>query len=492
MTDDNTIFTTNVFAVLITVASALIVVFDVLRKTVFLGAGWNYDYPPENLIYDPWVFGLFLLISLLVPVSYRKILELREREFIFTLFILTMFVAVCTFYGTPAKSIRWISPTSGYYRAATFAAAEGPFQYIAEFHSLGTVDGREPNVAAAQHLVEWIRTSPLPGGLRAHLVTYASEITVQKHGLVPPLVVAPVLWFLGPSIHHAAIGSYAVTITLPAITYFGFREYFERSTARFGTLLVASSPAYLIYQRYESVAWDAITAVFIGLTLTFVLTYLSRHKERYLILSGGFYSLALLSKASAGTLLLAIGPLLYLRAGNWWTRLRSMGLFLLSTMLLPLVLIPMGYNFLVQYAFTISRLAVESSSFGADHPAAYLNDPILYVVGPLYNSRLLGVGILILSAGYVLLYITEWSPPVPGPEWEMRRHLALLLVFPLLPYVIALPGRTIARHLLPYLSILGFTSVMGYIALARSEAISKLRFAQITLLTNFAITLVAM
>ena len=464
--------------------------FDILRKTVFLGASWNYNYPAYTLVYDPLAVGLFVLVGLSLVVAYPHIGRLDQHRFLLVLVVSTVALSVGGFFVTPARSFQWISPSSGYYHAALFAAQEGPLAYISSFHSLGTVDGSEPNIETARYLVETIKTSPLPTGIRSYLVDYVSPITVQKHGLIPPLVVAPALVLLGPGDLSAMAGSYLVTLTLPVVAYLGIREQFSESSARLGAFLVATSPAYIIYQRYQSVAWDAITAVWIGASTALLLVYLARGRERYLVGSGAVFSLAILSKASAAVYVFAVIPMLLLVAEGWRRRVRLVGLFSTSSLALPVLLLPLGYNFLVQYAFTAARLQVEASSTSGGGRAAYLSNPLLNIAGPMYNGRLLGLAVLLFIAVFIAVYVSERSLPAPGSRWTDWRWFAILFLLPILPFIFTLPGRTISRHLLPFIVPLTVISLAGLESIDTSAPSSD-RLARGALLANLVMALAA-
>lgn len=480
----------NRTAAFLVVAAVGIAGFDILRKTVFLGASWNYRYPADTLIYDPLAVGFFAFVGICVIVGYPRISQLEQRRFLLVLVLGTISLSVAGFFVTPERSFRWIAPSSGYYQAALFAANEGPLAYISSFHSLGTVDGSKPNIETARYLSEQLRSSPLPFGLGAHLADYVSEITVQKHGLIPPLVVAPALVLLGPGDLHAMAGSYLITLTIPVIAYLGLREQFSEHSARFGALLIATSPAYIVYQRYQSVAWDAITAVWIGASTALLLAYLARGRERYLVASGGVFSLAILSKASAAVYVFAVIPMLLLVAQGWKRRARLVGLFSVSSLALPVLLLPLGYNFLIQYAFTLARLQVEASSSLAGSRAAYLTNPLLNIAGPVYNGRLIGPAVLLFGAIFVLVYVSRRTLPEPGNRWTERRWFAALFLLPILPYIFTLPGRTISRHLLPFVVPITVVALAGLESINMSETSSE-RVARAALFANLVIALVA-
>jgi hypothetical protein len=57
-------------------------VFDVLKKTVFLNASWNYTYPDWHFVYNVPVTVLLVVVSVCVLIGYPRLLNLSERHYL--------------------------------------------------------------------------------------------------------------------------------------------------------------------------------------------------------------------------------------------------------------------------------------------------------------------------------------------------------------------------------------------------------------------------
>jgi hypothetical protein len=198
----------------------------------------------------------------------------------------------------------------------------------------------------------------------------------------------------------------------------------------------------------------------------------------------------MLSKETAPAFLFAAIPILYITGGNWAERFRSISVFGLSSAALPVALIPLGYNFFIQYGYTVARHSVVlEASKPASHPASYLNNSLLEILGPIYNGRLLGPALLLFAFIFIIIQISRMKNTDKKSNSENTIKIASLFLFALAPFVLIIPGLTISRHILSFVIPLLFISITGYAALGFDRS-STIRMTQLALGSNLAIALV--
>lgn len=437
--------------ILFTFATLCTALFDILRKTVFQGDSWNYQYPRWEFIYDPVFLSFLIFVSILLVLTSKILLELEGRQFLTMVVIFTVALSALSLLATPVKSYKWAfqphvrGPIETFqYYPATIAADEGIRTFFATFHSAPTLNGGD-RLETTQYLTRQLQHAEyLPWN--DILADYASGIVTQRHGPIPALLVAPFLFILGSSPTNAVIGSYAITITLPVLSYFIFKPYFTERRTRLGTLLVMTAPAYLIYQRYGTVSYDAITGVVVALAVLLFLKACRTDKWLFLVTSGIVFSGAMLSKISILTLFPAFAIILAIYSNNVRETIVSGCVFVSSTLLLPISLLPLGYNFVVQYLYDIAR--IQMSNGGSSGLFARLIS--------FYNLRLLGVAVLC----FVLVFTAVNTNKGTLLANEERDLVAIAFLPAILPFLL-LKGITLSRHLLPLLPVVVFVGLCG-------------------------------
>lgn len=429
-----------------------VVLFDVAKKTIFLGASWNYDYPDWTFVYDPFALGALIVVSVVLIASFDRLVELERDRFLLVLLASTIVISALAFFATPEKSYKWAltpdtpGPVESFqYQPATIAAEEGIITFFSEFHSAPTRSG-SGRIETTRYLTKQLRqTEYLPWN--DGMADYASTIVTQRHGPVPALLVSPFLFLFGSTPETAVIATYTITVTLPVLTYFLLQPYFEERSARLGCMFVLFSPAFLIYQRYGTVSYDAITAVIMTATMIVFLHACRRDQKRVLALSGIVFSGAMLSKISILAAFVSFVSLIIIYEDSIRDFAESAVIFCGSTLLVPVSLMFLGYNFVVQYLYDIARVHMsEGGNSGT----------IFTWIVSLYNIRLLGTVILAFTGVSVISLVMKGR----GKELERRDYVAIALLLPAIPFLY-LKGITLSRHLLPLLPFIVFVGLHG-------------------------------
>lgn len=425
-------------------------IFDFLRKTLLLEASWNYHYPEWTLVYNPVALLLLFFVLISIVILYDALLELNDRNFLLTIITLTIVLSILTLLATPIKSYKWAfqphvqGPIETFqYHPSTIAAEEGLKTFFANFHSTPTLNG-DDRIETTKYLTNQLQQAHyLPWN--ESWADYASNIVTQRHGPIPALLVAPFLWILGSSPTNAVIGSYTITLTLPIITFFILRPYFDEKLTRIGTTFVIMSPAYLIYQRYGTVSYDAITAVVAAIGIALFLDACRTKRKSHFILAGIVFSGAMLSKISILTMLPTFFILILIYSEGVRNIITSTTLFGISCLIVPFSLLPLGYNFIVQYLYDLAR--IQMGDGGSSGLFARLVS--------LYNVRLLGT----VALCFALLFIISLAYRRPASLKE-RELVGLSFIPAILPFFL-FKGITLSRHLLPLLPLIIFIGLCG-------------------------------
>lgn len=461
-----------------------IVVFDLLRKTIFLQSSWNYHYPARRLVYDPALTGAMVLISILFVFAVPQMLALSRKRFLVTTYGITFLLAALALYVVPLLAADVTSATNDEFSAASVLFIEkGPLEYFSQFHKTGVPTGTQPHLEEAEWVVSLIHSFDfIPG--HEYMADYAADLKVQKHGPISLLVVAPFLYLIHQGTSIAILGEYLIMATLPTVAYFVYLQYFPERTSRVGALLVLSAPAYLIYQRTPA-AYDVITALFLGLSTFAFLLGVRRRSFSAFATSGIVFSFAALSKITALPILGAFVLYALLTSASKGDLLKKLTAFGIASTVVPISLLFVGYNFLIQYLFTIAR-QMNQSSMTSTHPAAYLENPILNVISPLYNMRLMGIAMLVLALVFASRFVLFRDLPT-----EDREIAALSFIVPFLPFVFVLSGLTAARHLLPFIVPLGFIALAGLERL-NADSQTTIRLTQAAIAVNLGVGIVGL
>ncbi len=430
-----------------------LILFDTARKTIFLGANWNYEYPAWEFIYDPFALGALIIASGMLVVSFDRIMDLERNHYVIVLFVSTVVISALAFFATPEKSFKWAltpdtpGPVESFqYQPATIAAEEGLQSFFAQFHSASTLSGSD-RLETTRYLTEQLREAEyLPWN--DSMADYASKIVTQRHGPIPGLLVAPFLVVLGSSPENAVIGSYAITITFPLLTYFLLRPYFGERRSRLGSLFVLFAPAYLIYQRYGTISYDAITAVVATVAVILFLNACRTDRRWVLAVSGIVFSGAMLSKISILTLFAAFGVLILVYTDTVKEAVSDILTFGGSTLIVPITLLFLGYNFVIQYLYDIARILMSGN--------AASGSPVFAWLISVYNIRLLGPVVLVFAVLFVYILVVDRN----RCKFSERDYISIAFLLPVVPFL-ALRGITLSRHLLPLLPLIVFVGLWG-------------------------------
>lgn len=471
------------FAILVA-AGTTIIVFDLLRKSFFLHATWNYHYPDRRLVYNPALTLSFLMVTGLLMSAVPRFLSTSRSRFIVSSYAFTIVLSAIALYAVPLLAADVTSPPNNEFSAAAvLLVEEGPIEFVARFHATGVPSGPQPHVEEAEMVASILRSLDiLPWNER--MGAYAAEMKVQKHGPVALFIVGPFIYLLQHGVETAILGEYLLMATLPVVSYRTFRVYFPERTSRVGALLLLSAPAYLIFQRAPQ-AYDIITAILLGISLYTFLRDVRDNKVTGIAASGIVFSLAALSKITALPILGGYLMILYLTRDSLADVFRKLAVFGVASLIFPIMLLLGGYNFLVQYLFTIVR-QMNQSTMTSTHPAAYLKNPLLNVLSPVYNSRLMGVALLLLAIVFIVALVSkDWRPT---QDYEL---VATSLLVPFLPFVFVMAGLTASRHLLPYIVPLGFVALAG-LENIDVNPLEETRLIRVAIAVNAGIALVGL
>jgi len=447
--------------------------FDVLKKTVFLEASWNYTYPDWHFVYDPPVTVLLIVLAIAVVVGYPRLLELSERRFLLSLYGFTAGFFLLVLFALPTKADIAVTPSfRGLYQAAMVFVNEGPLQFFSKFHSLpgyvpdsGTetvIDGNPTNhEGIADRVSEFVRGAgwlPFNDAIAADI----DQIVIQKHGPGSVLLVVPFLYLFGDTVAGTTIGTFLLSSLTPLIAFLFYREFYERDVARTVALLVAFAPALVFWTRAGSpVPYDVFTGLYVAATLL-LFTRGVNHGETPLLAAAGItFSLAIMTKITALFLLPALAGLVYFYAVRDTLDTEQLGLFAGTAIGTPLVFLAIGYNFLSQLLFTALKILLKDGGgrgeASSGDPRAYLADPLLARLTPVYNARWLSVPLFVLAGVFLWWLVTNRRL---RDEVDVYALCMTVSIAPFLLYMLFATG-TLSRHMLPYLVPLGFVGAWG-------------------------------
>jgi len=146
----------------------LLSVFDLLKKTVFLNANWNYTYQYWNFVYNYVALGALLLVLALVVVTMPRWLELSSRQFAGALFLTGVVVFTLGLFALPLELTKALDVDKrGLYNGAVYLVNNGPIDFLRSFNSLPqTAPEHEelyiwsfnpgPENASANRFAEWM------------------------------------------------------------------------------------------------------------------------------------------------------------------------------------------------------------------------------------------------------------------------------------------------------------------------------------------------
>lgn len=428
--------------------------FDLLRKTVFRGAAWNFNYPYWNYVYNIEVYVL-LAVALAIPILlYGRLIKLDRSRYLLSLYVISASFLTLTYFALPVEAyLMSLTPADQtishdfLYHPAVVLVEEGPSAYFSTFHTLPTLNGANRFERAAQVsdiVGDW---TIIPFNMQ--LSEYIGDIYTTRHGPVPPLIIAPFLILLGTTPAAAVFGTYSIVSFLPILGYFAFNTYFGEQTSRIGSLFVVYMPALYIFVRHKTIPYDSLTAVLVALTTYAILRGLRNRSTSWIGGGGVLLSLSLFSKLM---ILPIVGSYVLSIVYSADKKLKKTILLVLPTLILTLALIPLGYNHVAQFLYDfLGTFAVSSGSIPSSDPASYLNSPIVAHLSALYNVRLMGPPVLLLSL--LSVQALREDPVEHGV-------IGLLFVTAAVPFLV-FSGLTLSRHLLPLIVPIVFSSLFA-------------------------------
>lgn len=448
--------TTNYrFIVINLLFGGVIILFDLLRKTVFQGASWNYVYPSHRYLMSIPIIIILLIILYAGMLYIPELLSLSRKRFVGTIYFSTLLIGVLTFLSVPVTTeMMALTPSvpkpshDFLYSPTVFLVEQGTVEFLARFHELPTLSGVNRRESAQIISEITSQTEPLP--FRQELSSYIAEIETGRHGPVPSFLIAPFLIIFGVTPASAVVGAYVLVSFTPIVGYYTFRQYFDETMSRYGTLFLVFSPALYIWLRHKTIPYDALTGLLIGISIYLLLRGVKNESKRSLSGAGVIFSLAALSKI---TVLPLLAP--YFVSILFFTDNKVMNIFIsiLSMLITPISLLFFGYNFVAWYIFDIGRvIIIDSGSYSG--ATSYLNNSLLAAGSSWYNIRLLGSHILILAVGIVLML------PEIFRNRGQRELIGLSFIIPVLPFLL-LTGITLSRHLLVILVPIVFAILLA-------------------------------
>ena len=443
------------FVVMNFVFGGMIILFDVLRKTVFQGASWNYVYPTHRYLMSIPVVVIFLIVLYAGVLYTPKLLESSDKRFVGAIYFITLLIGVLTFFSVPVTTeMMALTPSvpkpshDFLYYPTIVLVEEGPIEFLARFHELPTLTGsnRRESARIIGEAVSQIEHLPF----KQDISSYITEIETGRHGPIPSFLIAPFLIVLGVTPTSAIVGAYLLVAFTPIVGYYTFKQYFDETVSRYGSLFLVFSPALYIWLRHKTIPYDALTGLLIGISTYLLLRGIKNESKRTLSGAGIIFSLAALSKITVLPLLASYFLLLLFFTDNKST---NMIITVLSMLIVPVSLLFFEYNFVAWYIFDIGRQTIiDNGSYSG--ATSYLNNSVLAFGSAWYNIRLLGSHILLLVLGVVFML------PKIFKSRSQRELIGLSFVIPVLPFLL-LSGITLSRHLLVILVPVVFTVLLA-------------------------------
>lgn len=432
-----------------------IIAFDLLRKTIFRTASWNYHYPDHRYMISPIALILLVLVFAIAITLVHWLLDLSGEKFAISVYLLTFAVGGLVFLSLPVTSQSMaLSPETTktshdfLYHPTVVLVKSGPLEFFRTFHTIPTLSGadRKESARVISQLINNYKFVPF----HEPVARYIGEIVTGRHGPIPSLLIAPFLVVFGPTPTSAVFGVYLLVSLTPVIGYFTFRLYFPDHESRIGSLLILGTPALFIWLRHKTIPYDAITGLIIAVTTYFVLRGVRDESGLFIGLGGITFSLAALSKISILPLFAPFILIIFVSTEEYRRHLiRFFGAF----MVVPLGLLPLGYNFIAWYIFDIGSIFIDSS--GGYGPANnYLSNPLLRIGSTWYNIRLVGIYFLICSLGVIANIRAILKSPIT------LNLIGLSFTIAVIPFLF-LFGMTISRHLLGILIPIVFFTLIA-------------------------------
>ena len=92
------------WVLLIILSSGLVVTaLDIAKKTIFINARWNYNYPEFSVIYDTSATILLICLSAAVVATVPYLLEIERWNFVAMTFLSALALYWLSFFALPKK-----------------------------------------------------------------------------------------------------------------------------------------------------------------------------------------------------------------------------------------------------------------------------------------------------------------------------------------------------------------------------------------------------
>lgn len=476
-------------------------VFDILRKTVFVNADWNYNYPYWKFVYNFPILIVLIFVLAFVIITAPKWLDLSPNRFASALFFTCVLVFTLALFSLPLELTRALDVDKrGLFNGGVYLVKNGPIDFLSNFNTLPQTAPANEDLyiwpfdisqedEAANAFALWIsEVNWLP--FNETMGEYVGDYTTQKHGPVSVLLIVPFMYLLGTTTKAALTGSIVIACLIPVVGYYIFRLYFDETLSKIGAVLLGITPGLFIWSRHASpIPYDIVTALLVAVSLYTFLRGIRVERRLYFLLTGCLVALAIMTKLTGMVILLPMTLILYWESECVMLFLRRAGLIVVAWVTMILVFLLAGYNAIAQLLYTTYKLTlfkIHKTGAGgrpSGSPADALNNDLIGLFGTLYNLRWMNLVLLILAAAFVsyALYDRHLIK-----EKDHFKSTALLTAFiPFGIWVIFSSG-TLSRHTIILIVPLGFIGLSGLNLIAeRGSGSTKhdlVRFYQISLL----------
>lgn len=387
--------------------------------------------------HEPSLIGIiiFILTIFVVIYCYRVSLKLERRKKIVLIFSVVMLLHVSLF--ALYSPIWW--DAKGYYDLGVLGAEEGPIYLIENYHTVGGGLGPERGEIVIDfleklHLDRWAENKLSLGEERT---IYRSA---YKHPPFWMLTLSFFIFVFGKTHFSVILAEWLITALLPIAIYFLLEKYTDERAATQTTFLFILLPTFLMNSSAPLI--DVPLALLITISAYFYLHALEgENRNRSLILSGLFYSLALITKFESLIVYLPFLILAILKKGKFgW--IKTYSIFLVSSMTVPFLLAFLNYYLFLNGIISLAQIP-------AVIPGKMPPNPFITYAMSLNDLFYFGFPIMVLLIlGVLRLQLFNFKKQSWTDQFSIVFLFTLVLAFALLL------GYALDRYLLPHLVLL--------------------------------------
>lgn len=292
-----------------------------------------------------------------------------------------------------------------------------------------------------------------------------------------------------------------VTSLTIVVAYFMIRKIFNEKIAIISGLLLALSPFYLAYSRI--IHLDALLASFMTLSLLSFLIYMDRSENsKFLVMSGIFAGLAVLTKVPAFFLF----PFIALLVFSCFVHAMITSSFPVAKLLKKFmkiysiwILTTFGVIFIIWPAmwlnpFIFTRLLTSGGGVGThahEHGQFFMGTPVadpgflFYPVVILFRTTPITLIFLVICIGFLLFKFIVYSNSLGKLE---RNTLILILYVLLFIIFMSLGAKKLERYILPVFPILDIIAAVGLFVIF--EALTSKFYKKLSNKNAFAVLII--